>query len=302
MKTTRRRSVQTQFVGCLLMLACAAVRAGAIGEPCSNNQVPYVSITKPTNGQYFTWGATVRVQATAGDTDGTITNVEFFADGALLGSVTSPPYTNIWPSVYPPPDQSDWRYRLTARAWDNCGVCVTSAPVEILNGQSPWFPLVTIYTPNGQTVFRPGSTVTLNASVSVGDGSENSVELYIGGQLLGLALYPAYLITLTNLAAGEYVITARYTDDLRNVGGTIRPVTLTVANLALINPRLNAAGEFSFAVSGVVTGASLVLLGSSNLVNWEPMQTNVPTTSLIDLNTGPVSYRPQFFFRVEGGK
>src|SRR5262245_59133639 len=93
------------LVAMLIVSPMATPLLGATGEPCSNNLAPYVAITKPTNGQYFTWGSTVRLKADAADSDGTITNVQFFADGELIGAVTIPPYTNVWPNVFPPPDE-----------------------------------------------------------------------------------------------------------------------------------------------------------------------------------------------------
>ena len=108
-------------------------------------------------------------------------------------------------------------------------------------------------------------------------------------------------MTLTGLTVGEYSFTGRYTDDFGNVR-TSQPLIIAVANLVLSNSRVNLAGEFSFTVGGIVTGASLTLLGSSNLVVWEPLKTDIPTTPLIEMNTGPMGNQGQRFFRVLGEK
>ena len=82
--------------------------------------------------------------------------------------------------------------------------------------------------------------------------------------------------------------------------GTSRPVAVTVADLKLENPRLDLGGHFRFSVSGVLTGSPLVLLASSNLFTWDPIETNIPVTPLVELDVGPPTNPPQRFFRVVG--
>jgi hypothetical protein len=91
----------------------------------SGNQSPSVSITNPAAGASFTAPATIAIQASASDPDGTVARVEFFADGTLLGSDTSSPFSFSWTDV---PAGS---YSLTARATDNGGGSATSSPVAI---------------------------------------------------------------------------------------------------------------------------------------------------------------------------
>ena len=131
----------------VLSLALIAISPSALhaSDPCSTNLFPFVSITKPTNGQTFTWASTVRMRATASDPDGSIARVEFFADTNYLGSATNAPYTNNWPGVY---SEFHWiPYLLTARAIDNCGAVSTSAPVAIYSVQDIIAPLVFIENP-----------------------------------------------------------------------------------------------------------------------------------------------------------
>ena len=70
--------------------------AGIAGIPASlnfkvvstvviTNQLPTVTLTNPVNAATFTAPATITLQATAADTDGWVTNVEFFAGSAKLG-------------------------------------------------------------------------------------------------------------------------------------------------------------------------------------------------------------------------
>ena len=59
-----------------------------------------MTLTSPANGAAFTAPATIGFGATAGDADGTMTRVEFYANGSLVGTdTTGPSYTFNWASV-----------------------------------------------------------------------------------------------------------------------------------------------------------------------------------------------------------
>lgn len=89
------------------------------------NTPPAISIAIPT-ALPITAPAPVTINATATDTDGTITNVKFFVNGVLVGSDnTGPnPYTFSWPST---PGFKNF----TARAFDNNGDSITSNLITI---------------------------------------------------------------------------------------------------------------------------------------------------------------------------
>ena len=79
------------------------------------------------SGNYFNSfdlpGAWIR--ADAGDPDGSVTKVEFYADGVLLNTDTSAPYNYYW---YP---TSRGTQTLTAKAYDDGGAETTSDPVTV---------------------------------------------------------------------------------------------------------------------------------------------------------------------------
>ena len=100
------------------------VRAGTI--PCSSGtNPPTVSISAPSANAVFTAPASITVTADAQDTDGTVTQVAFYANGNPIGTATTSPYTIQWTNV------AAGAYSLTAVATDNGGLTTTSAAVPI---------------------------------------------------------------------------------------------------------------------------------------------------------------------------
>lgn len=92
----------------------------------TGNAAPTVSITSPRTGATVTVATGTTIAATAADSDGTISNVQFYANGLSLGTDSVAPYSISWtPSA-------EGTYRLTAVAVDNSGAPVTSSTVLVL--------------------------------------------------------------------------------------------------------------------------------------------------------------------------
>ncbi|HEX5731197.1 MAG TPA: PKD domain-containing protein [Blastocatellia bacterium] len=83
--------------------------------PPPPNQPPLVTITSPANGAAFNAPANIAITATASDSDGSVTRVDFFGDGAFIGMSTGPPYTVSWNGV------SAGTHTIRATATDNQG-------------------------------------------------------------------------------------------------------------------------------------------------------------------------------------
>jgi RHS repeat-associated protein len=102
-------------------------RAGTIA--CAGgNTAPTVSITAPAAGASFSAPANITLTANAQDSDGTVTQVQYFANASPIGTATASPYSFNWANV------AAGAYSLTARATDNAGASTTSAPVAITVG------------------------------------------------------------------------------------------------------------------------------------------------------------------------
>ncbi|MCL5095996.1 MAG: CHRD domain-containing protein [Candidatus Omnitrophica bacterium] len=91
------------------------------------NVPPAVAINSPTNGASYISPANITIQAAASDSDGTVTQVQFFDATNLLGVVNTSPY-DLPVTLYPGSNS------LTTVATDNLGASTTSAPVTVSVG------------------------------------------------------------------------------------------------------------------------------------------------------------------------
>jgi Bacterial Ig domain len=115
---------------------------------------PTVSITSPTNGASFAAPASITINASAADSDGFISKVEFFQNAIKIGEDTSSPFSFTWSSVGP------GSYSLTAVATDNVGSATTSSPISITVSRS--------------ALFVTGSTTLNSAETAVKTRLQNS--------------------------------------------------------------------------------------------------------------------------------
>jgi hypothetical protein len=98
--------------------------------PPANNP-PTVSLTSPASGATYTAPATIALAASASDSDGTISKVDFYSGTTLIGTSTTAPFQMTWSNV---PSAT---YSLTAVATDNGGATATSGAVSITVSAGP---------------------------------------------------------------------------------------------------------------------------------------------------------------------
>jgi hypothetical protein len=84
------------------------------------NAPPEVILVGPTDGQVFTAPAEITFLAEASDTDGEVSQVEFYANGSLIGMATSAPFSLVWTNVVA------GTYALVAKAIDALGASAIS--------------------------------------------------------------------------------------------------------------------------------------------------------------------------------
>jgi fibronectin type 3 domain-containing protein len=96
-----------------------------------SNAPPSVSISSPAESASFTAPASITVTADATDNDGSIAQVDIYANNTLIGSTTSAPFSVTWNDV------AAGSYALSAAATDNLGATTTSAAVNIAVNPPP---------------------------------------------------------------------------------------------------------------------------------------------------------------------
>jgi Bacterial Ig domain len=173
--------------------------AGSVSTRVVVNAVPSVTLTSPPSGTTYLAPASIGVTASASDSDGGVSRVDFYANGVLLGGATSPPYTFRWSAV------PIGGYGLTAVATDNTGATTTSAPVSVTVGDpGPSIVTSVVATPGVAAV---GQTVTVTA---YGTNPCGAINLQFGdgsGQYFPIVQVPVTW-THTYATAGVKTITA----------------------------------------------------------------------------------------------
>ena len=118
------------------------VFTNVVARPLSStsNQPPTAWISGPANGATYTGPASMTISAGASDSDGTITRVDFYAGGQLLGTDTSSPYSFWWGNV------TGGTYSLTAVARDDDGASTTSSAVTVTVSGATSTPTTLVFT------------------------------------------------------------------------------------------------------------------------------------------------------------
>jgi hypothetical protein len=183
----------------------------AASAPVVANQPPVVSISSPAKSASFTSPATITVNATASDPDGTIVKVEFFQGSVKIGEGTTSPYSITWKEV------PEGTYSLTAVATDNANSKTVSAVVSItVVKPAPAenkLPIVGISSPTKGSSFTAPATVTIDAVASDPDGTIAKVEFFQGNVKIGEKTTTPYSITWKEVPEGTWSLTAIATDN-----------------------------------------------------------------------------------------
>jgi|GEM_PF-1758881 probable HAF family extracellular repeat protein len=181
-----------------------------------------VLVSKPERGARFTEGESAELEvAVTGVPD--VHRVTFFANGSVLGSVTSAPYRLLWK------DLDAGSYDLVASAADREGRVRRSPRVRMEVRLGPGEkPAVIVVEPDDGTALALGSNVLLHAEARAGEGEPASVTLLVDGQPLVTSNGPVASLYWTAPTAGLYKVTAVASNESGAVG-TSRPVRINVS-------------------------------------------------------------------------
>jgi hypothetical protein len=236
-----------------------------------------VSITSPADGAGFSAPASVEIDATASVSSGSVTNVEFFTNGISVGSVASAPFSLTESSL------DVGTYALTAVA-TAAGISATSAVVSITVTNSGVPPTVTVQVtnpPNG-AIFVAPAIIEIDANASASSGNVTNVEFFTNGVSLGSVQNPPFTLSISNVAAGGYFLTATafaggvsQSSDvvIITVSNSVTPPSLTVQITSPTNgATFTAPATVNLTASATATNATVtnvqyftngVLLGSA---------------------------------------
>ena len=95
------------------------------------NVPPVVNLTSPANNSTFVTNADISLTATASDTDGSISKVEFYNGNTKLGEDLTAPYSFVWNNV------PNGNYSISARAIDNQTAAASSSIVNVFSSNPP---------------------------------------------------------------------------------------------------------------------------------------------------------------------
>ncbi len=183
--------------------ACSGT--GPVDPPV--NEVPTVTLTSPSASASITVGDVVNLAADAADTDGSISKVEFFVDGALVGTSTAAPFTASWTAT-------EGAHEFSTKAYDDKNaVSVASAVTLTVNAGQPGNEAPTVDVALSATSVELGATVTVTANAADADGTVAKVEFFAAGSLVGTATTAPYAVDFTPAQAGSVSIYAKATDD-----------------------------------------------------------------------------------------
>jgi len=187
-----------------------------------NNQAPSVTLSAAATG---TVGSAMAVTATAADSDGSVTRVEFFDGATSLNVDTVAPFAYSWTPG------TAGTHTLTAVATDDQGATTRSAAVSVSvaagSGGDTQPPSIALTSP-ADLAQNLGGTLSLTATASDNVGVVG-VEFQVDGQTVGSEVTSApYSVTVnsTVYASGQHIIRARARDAAGNVSAWSR-ITVT---------------------------------------------------------------------------
>lgn len=250
-----------------------------LGNPAIvRNFSPVVAIYDPTNTAFLA-PSVLHFNATATDPDGSITKVEFFADGVKIGDGANSPGTDSYSVAWNNPPIG--AHVVTAVATDNQNATTVSAGLPIVVYDAVGTPLAEITSPASGTIMEGPTNLLVTATALAYVGVTN-VQFAANGIIFGSDDTAPYAATW-NAPFGTNLLTA-IASDSNGLVGTSPPVTviITIPPTNVIAPTL--------ATQIPLAGASLTNLTNITVTFSERVQgvdagdlliDGVPATSLV---------------------
>jgi GH18 family chitinase len=215
-----------------------------------STNAPTCTITAPTTATTFILPTDITIDARAIATgSNSVSYVNFYSNGVLLGSVSASPYSFVWKTA----TVGTWNITATAFAQNN--VSTTSSPISItvLAQGSNIPPTCVITQPINNQTFTTPTNITINATATDPNGTVTKVDFYNGTKLLGSDASSPYSFTWLNPAVGTYSITAKATDNQGAVTTSAAVTFIVKANTPPTCAITQPLNNQSFAVPANIT-------------------------------------------------
>jgi hypothetical protein len=215
---------------------------------------PTVALSSPAAGASALVGTTISLTASASTgAPATVAKVEFFADGLLVGTKTSSPYTVTWTPLV------SGLSLITAKVTDSTGATATSQPT-VFNALPVGAPSVSLAVTGGNSSVASGSSRFLLATAA-DDGAITRVDFVVDGVVVGSTTKAPYAYLFTAAAPlGARAVTAVAYDNSGNAT-TSNVVTLDITasvgqlpGVGIVQP---SAGAF------VAAGSTVTISGNA---------------------------------------
>jgi hypothetical protein len=153
---------------------------------------------------------------------------------------------------------------------------------------------VSITNPAGGAVFAAPVNLNIGATTASIIGAVTNVAFFANTNLLGNIPAAPFGIATGPLAAGSYALTAIATAAGITATSLVVNVTVVAPIAVTLSSSAFANGQFTFNYSAN-TGLSYVVEGSSDLVNWLPLSTNVPASNPAQFTDGPATLGARYY-------
>lgn len=278
--------------------ANTSTTSAAISVTVTNvdNVVPSVSITSPANNASVAPAVPLTLNATASDTDGTVSKVEFFDGATLLGEDTSAPFAFTIAAL------TSGTHTFTAKATDNDAGTTTSSVVNVTGDPALWaysenFDSMGTGTapPSGWSFYGVfgGANTTYTDSIAI------PASAAAGGTLNNTLTASTTFTTSSNTAGFNYALPASPTDRALGTSptsGQFIALQLSVVNgsgAALTNIRLGYdIRRFTESASANELPGYVPFYSLDNGTTWNALPALVQTIATVPNTVGVTTIAP----------
>lgn len=176
-----------------------SLRFSLAGQNTGNIEV---SIVSPSAGSQFETGETITVAADVVAENTSVQSVDFSVDGVVFASDNAAPYEGVWTA-----EGTGQRNIEVVAYGDNNLSSNDSVVISVADTPIPSISLV-LNSPDGQSDYKVGDSVTLGASVTTENTDVDRVEFWVNNGIVGSDNTVPYAAIWTPSAAGDYVVKA----------------------------------------------------------------------------------------------